>query len=146
MGHLGLAHPQQTEAPHEAQQAHEHQPKEGPVPPQSPSDMFMRVVRGMLPHVWYRGSAAFQRVKAVEGVPDPFDTIKKMVVPDALKNLRLKPGRKSSNLGALAGELGWGYKDVVAQYEEARKERSAQWYEHKKKAKAEFAKAQQAAS
>merc|ERR1712057_107389 len=74
-------------------------PVKGPFHHKSPADMFIRVVRGMLPHVWYRGSAAFQRVKAVEGVPDPFGQIKKMVVPDALKNLRLKPGRKYSNLG-----------------------------------------------
>merc|ERR1712188_74702 len=107
-------------------------PRRGPFHHKCPADMFLRVVRGMLPHVWYRGSAAFQRVKAVEGVPEPFDTIKKMVVPDALRVNRLKPGRKFSNLGQLAAELGWGYKDVVAQYEEARKERSAQWYEKKK--------------
>merc|ERR1712159_195216 len=46
-------------------------PKKGPFHHRSAADMFLRVVRGMLPHVWYRGSAAFQRVKAVEGIPDP---------------------------------------------------------------------------
>merc|ERR1711959_305066 len=119
-------------------------PRKGPFHHKSPADMFMRVVRGMLPHVWYRGSAAFQRVKAVEGVPDPFGQIKKMVVPDALRITRLKPGRKYSNLGKLAAELSWGYKDVVTAYETKRKEKAAEWYAKRKVAKAAFARAQQA--
>merc|ERR1712178_659617 len=113
-------------------------PRKGPFHHKSPADMFMRVVRGMLPHVWYRGPAAFQRVKAVEGVPKPFDTIKKMVVPDALRVTRLKPGRKFTHMGKLAAELGWGYKDVVAQLEEQRREEAAAWYEGAKQAKAAF--------
>merc|ERR1739847_156804 len=103
-------------------------PRKGPFHHKSPADMFMRVVRGMLPHVWYRGSAAFQRVKAVEGIPAPFDQIKKVVVPDALRITRLKPGRKYTDLGKLAAELGWGYKDVVTAYETKRKEKAAEWY------------------
>merc|ERR1712072_464802 len=120
-------------------------PRKGPFHHKPPADMFMRVVRGMLPHVWYRGSAAFQRVKAVEGIPDPFDQIKKVVVPDALRVTRLKPGRKYTDLGKLAAELGWGYQDVVAQYETKRKEKAAEWYAKRKASKAAFAKAQQAA-
>merc|ERR1712196_17771 len=96
-------------------------PRKGPFHHKSPADMFMRVVRGMLPHVWYRGSAAFQRVKAVEGIPSPFDEIKKVVVPDAIRVTRLKPGRKYTGLGKLAAELGWGYNDIVTQYETKRK-------------------------
>merc|ERR1712144_88861 len=111
-------------------------PRKGPFHHKSPSDMFMRVVRGMLPHVWYRGSAAFQRVKCVEGIPDPFDQIKKVVVPDALRVTRLKPGRKYTHMGKLANELGWGYQDVVAQYEETRKAKGAEWYAKKKAEKA----------
>merc|ERR1712006_4516 len=43
-------------------------PKKGPFHHRSPADMFLRVVRGMLPHKHYRGSAAFQRIKTLEGV------------------------------------------------------------------------------
>merc|ERR1712046_441205 len=121
-------------------------PRKGPFHHKSPADMFMRVVRGMLPHVWYRGSAAFQRVKAVEGIPAPFDEIKKVVVPDALRITRLKPGRKYTDLGKLAAELGWGYADVVTAYETKRKEKAAEWFVKRKASKAAFAKAQQAAS
>merc|ERR1712093_842111 len=58
-------------------------PKKGPFHHRSPADMFLRVVRGMLPHKHYRGSAAFQRVKTLEGVPEPFNSVKKMVVQAA---------------------------------------------------------------
>merc|ERR1711965_818231 len=98
-------------------------PKKGPFHHRSPADMFIRVMRGMLPHKQYRGSAAFHRIKCVEGVPEPFNSMKRMVVPDALRVTRLRPGRKFAHLGKLASELGWGYKDVVAQYEEKRKEK-----------------------
>merc|ERR1711924_414275 len=100
-------------------------PKKGPFHHRSPADMFLRVVRGMLPHKHYRGSAAFQRVKTLEGVPEPFNSVKKMLVPDALRIQRLRPGRKFSNLGKLATDLGWGYMDIVSKYEEKRKEKNA---------------------
>lgn len=48
----------------------------------------------MLPHKLARGKAAIQRIKLFEGVPAPYDKKKKMVVPAALRVLRLKPGRK----------------------------------------------------
>merc|ERR1711937_741101 len=119
-------------------------PIKGPFHHKSPSDMLLRTIRGMIPHKWFRGSAAFQRVKAVEGVPEPFDQIKKVVVPDALRVTRLRPGRKFTHLGKLAAELGWGYADVVAQYEETRKAKGAEWYAKKKAEKAAFGKAQRA--
>merc|ERR1712185_460852 len=119
-------------------------PKKGTFHHRSPADMFVRVVRGMIPHKLYRGSAAFQRVKAVEGVPAPFDAVKRVVVPDALRVTRLRPGRKFAHLGKLASELGWGYKDVVAQYEEKRKEKNAEWYAKKKAQVAAIGKAKEA--
>jgi len=54
---------------------------------------------------------------------------------------RLKPGRKYTHMGKLATELGWGYGDVVKQFEDKRRERSAAWYEKRKAEKAAFAKA-----
>lgn len=44
-----------------------------------------------------------------------------MVVPQALRVLRLKPGRKYCTLKRLSHEVGWGYKDVVDTLEEKRK-------------------------
>lgn len=39
-----------------------------------------------------------------------------MVVPQALRVLRLKPGRKYCTVGRLGHEFGWKYRDVVAKY------------------------------
>merc|ERR1712072_353472 len=116
-------------------------PTKGPFHHKSPADMFLRVVRGMVPHKQYRGSAAFQRVKCVEGIPEPFNSVKRVVVPEALRIQRLRPGRKFSNLGKLATDLGWGYSDVVSKYEERRKERNAECYAKVKAKKSAFLKA-----
>jgi hypothetical protein len=48
----------------------------------------------MTPHKTPRGAAALERLKIFEGVPPPYDRQKRMVVPEALRVLRLKPGRK----------------------------------------------------
>ena len=39
----------------------------------------------MIPHKTKHGAAALARLKAYEGVPPPYDKIKRMVIPDALK-------------------------------------------------------------
>ena len=48
----------------------------------------------MVPHKTERGKEALKRLQCYEGMPSPFDKKKRMVVPAALKVLRLKPGRK----------------------------------------------------
>jgi ribosomal protein uL13 len=59
--------------------------------------IFWRTVRGMIPHKTERGKLALKRLQAFEGMPSPYDKSKRMVVPSALKVLRLKPGRKVLN-------------------------------------------------
>ncbi len=53
------------------------------------------------------------RLKTFEGIPPPYDKMKRMVVPRALRVLRLKPGRKYCKLGRVGHEFGWKYNDVV---------------------------------
>ena len=50
----------------------------------------------MLPHKTKRGQAALDRLKVFDGIPQPYDKKKWMVVPAALKVVRLKPTRKVS--------------------------------------------------
>ena len=69
-------------------------PARGPFHFRAPSKMFWRTVRGMVPHKTERGKEAMKRLQTFEGVPPPYDKKKRMVVPSALKVLRLKPGRK----------------------------------------------------
>lgn len=54
-----------------------------------------------------------------------------MVVPDALRVLRLKPGRKYCTLKRVSHEVGWGYKDVVDRLEEKRKVKGQAYFERK---------------
>jgi hypothetical protein len=91
----------------------------GPFHFRAPSKMFWRTVRGMIPHKTPRGKAAMERLKTFEGVPNPYDKKKRVVVPQALRVLRLKPGRKYCTVGRLGHEFGWKYQDVVARYVDA---------------------------
>jgi large subunit ribosomal protein L13Ae len=91
------------------------------------------MVRGMLPHKTPKGSAALGRLKVFEGIPFPYDQKKRVVVPDALKVLRLKSHRKFCVLGELAQKVGWTRKDLVARLEEKRKVKSAKFWEGKQK-------------
>ena len=71
-----------------------------------------------------------------------------MVVPEALRVLRLKPGRKYCTVKVgqlpeilsfveliipqrLSHEVGWGYKDVVDRLEEKRKIKAQAYFERK---------------
>jgi ribosomal protein uL13 len=88
----------------------------GPFHFRAPSRIFYKTVRGMVPHKTARGAAAMERLKVFEGIPPPYDKKKRMVVPQALRVLRLKPGRKYCTVGRLSHEVGWKYQDVVARF------------------------------
>ena len=100
-----------------------HNPRIGFVHYRSPSRIFWRVVRGMLPRFTARGAAALGKLKVFEGVPSPYDVQKKHVVPDALKIVRLKNYRKYCVLGDLAESVGWNKKSLVEKLEDKRKSR-----------------------
>lgn len=86
----------------------------GPFHFRAPSRIFYRTVRGMVPHKTARGASAMERLKVFEGVPPPYDKKKRVVVPQALRVLRLRPGGKYCTVGRLSHEFGWKYQDVVA--------------------------------
>lgn len=100
----------------------------------------------MIPHKTARGAAALERLKVFEGVPPPYDKKKKMVVPQALRVLRLQPGRKYCTVGRLSSEVGWKYSDVVARLEERRKAKGAAYYERKKVAARQLSEAKKTAA
>ena len=104
----------------------------------APARIFFRTVRGMLPHKTARGAAAMERLKVFEGIPAPYNTMKRMVVPAALRVLRLKPGRRFATLGRLSHEVGWKYQDVLAKLETKRKEEGKAHHETKSAAKKEM--------
>lgn len=85
----------------------------------------------MLPHKSARGAEALGRLKVFEGVPAPYDTKKREVVPDALRAVKLSSFRKFCTLGDLSSEVGWGKRSLVEKLENKRRERASAW--HKKR-------------
>lgn len=69
-------------------------PARGPFHFRAPSKIFWRTVRGMLPHKTARGQEALKKLKVFDGVPQPYDVQKKLVLPGALRHVALKPRRK----------------------------------------------------
>merc|ERR1712036_145711 len=119
-------------------------PARGPFHFRAPSKIFWRTVRGMVPHKSERGKDAMKRLQTFEGTPPPYDKKKKMVVPSALKVLRLKPGRKFCSLSRLSHDMGWKYQDVIETLEAKRKVKAQDYHNRtvvKAKLKAEAEKA-----
>ncbi|GIX64566.1 60S ribosomal protein L13, putative [Babesia caballi] len=120
-------------------------PRHGPFHLRTPSKMFWRVVRGMIPHKTKRGALALKRLKTFEGMPAPYDKVKKQVVPCALRFLKLKPHRRYCRLGDVMAkvrfvdcdtwlktlQVGWNYDGLVQKLEARRKERSQEYYKKK---------------
>lgn len=125
-----------------------YKPSKGPFHFRAPSRIFYKAVRGMVSHKTPRGQAAMERLKVFEGVPPPYDRQKRVVVPQALRVLRLQQGRKYCTVGRLSSEFGWKYEDVVSRLEDRRKAKSQAFYEKKKQTmrKVEAAKKQVAES
>jgi len=107
-------------------------PKRGPIHYRSPARILWRTIRGMMPHKKERGQASLERLKVFEGVPHPYDKMKRVVVPAALRVLRLKPGRKFCRLGDLASSVGWAHNGLISKLESKRLTRSSAYYLRKK--------------
>jgi large subunit ribosomal protein L13Ae len=99
-------------------------PRRGPRHFRSPSKMFWRTVRGMLPHKQHRGAQALRLLTVAEGVPPAYAKVRRATVPGALRMIKLRPGRKFTRLGDLASLVGWKYASVVEALETKRKLRS----------------------
>merc|ERR1712043_65135 len=61
------------------------------------------------------------------------DQKKRMVIPQALKVLRMKSHRNFCSMGDLASITGWTKQDIVSKLEDKRKEKSAAFHEQKEK-------------
>jgi large subunit ribosomal protein L13Ae len=48
----------------------------------------------MVPHKTARGMQALKRLKTFDGIPQPYDTKQRKVLPLALRHVALKPRRK----------------------------------------------------
>merc|ERR1712106_332810 len=120
-------------------------PKQGPLHYRAPAKILWRTIRGMVPHKTPRGAAALDRLKAYEGIPHPFDRKKRLVVPAALKVLRIRPERKFCKLGDLSSQVGWKHAKLVERLEGQRKVKSSAFYAKKKSSRTALRKAQASA-
>ncbi|WFD33452.1 60S ribosomal protein L16A [Malassezia cuniculi] len=120
--------------------------KSGPFHFRAPSRILIRAVRGMVPHKTARGAAAMQRLKVYEGVPASLERKKKLVIPAALRVLRLKPGRKYATLKRISSEVGWKHGETVDKLEEKRKIKQQAFFERRLAASKRLAAAQTAAA
>lgn len=109
------------------------QPSHGPIHHRSPARIFWRTVRGMLPHKLPRGAAALNRLKSFEGIPPPYDHMKRVVIPKALRVVRMEYTRKHCKMAEFAETVGWKYRENVEALEQKRKAESRVFYEKKKK-------------
>jgi len=109
------------------------QPARGAFHFRAPSKIFWRTVRGMVPHKTKRGKESLENLKCYEGIPAPYDKTKRMVVPSALRNIKLKPRRAYCELSRISHEVGWKYQDVIETLEKKRKIKSKKFYNKKQK-------------
>mmetsp|Transcript_1084 Transcript_1084/g.2251 ORF Transcript_1084/g.2251 Transcript_1084/m.2251 type:complete len:198 (+) Transcript_1084:58-651(+) len=111
---------------------HNTNPRRGPFHFRSPARIFWRTVRGMMPHRTERGQQAMARLAMFEGVPAPYDKVKRVVVPEALKAIRMRADRNFCVLGNLSQEFGWNYGPLVERLEAQRKIKEQAFYAEKK--------------
>lgn len=116
-------------------------PRRGPFHYRAPSKILWRVVRGMLRHKTTRGQKALGRLKVFEGIPSNLEKKKRLVVPAALRVLRLKPGRDFCRVGDLSSKVGWGHDALVQRLEAKRKTRADAAFQKKKEEKKMMTKA-----
>ena len=121
-------------------------PGRGPFHFKSPAKMLWRTVRGMVHQKTARGQEALSRLSTFEGIPAPYDKQKRVVVPAALRVMRLKPGRDYTVIGDLAHAVGWKHRDLLKRLEAKRKADAKDFYEKKKEKAALRRKAEEAAS
>ena len=103
-------------------------PRKGHKHYRSPSRVFFKAVRGMLPRKTIRGEQAMSRLKVFEGIPHPYDRKKRMIVTDALKIMKVKSFRPICQLRELCMEVGWKHGAVLDRLESKRVERAKKYH------------------
>ena len=93
-----------------------------------------------------RGQAAIGRLSTFEGIPHPYDKMKRKVIPAALRVIRLKPGRKYTKMGDMANLVGWKHQELVDRLEDKRRAKSDVFYQKKKATVSLRVKAEEAAA
>jgi len=107
-------------------------PGRGPFHFKTPAMMVWRTIRGMIHQKSARGQEALKRLSTFDGIPAPYDKQKRVVVPAALRAMRLKAEREYTVIGDLAHAVGWKHRDLLKRLEAKRKADAKDFYEKKK--------------
>ncbi|CCW60545.1 unnamed protein product [Phytomonas sp. EM1] len=109
-------------------------PTLGPFHHRSPSDIFVRTVRSMLPRYTKRGMKALHSLVAYEGVPpNVVRTGGRVVIPRAQRHNCYRSERPYTVLGNMCKHVGWKYSGVVEKLEKARIEKAQRHHDKKDK-------------
>jgi large subunit ribosomal protein L13Ae len=105
-------------------------PKKGPFHRRSPSEVFLKTIRNMLPtSQGKRGASALRRLVVYEGIPvNVSRTGTRVTIPKALRQNRLKPERAFTVVGNMCQHIGWKYSAIVKKLEAARVEKAKRHY------------------
>ena len=106
-------------------------PSKGVQHHRAPSRIIWRCIRGMIPHKSKLGAAALGRLKCFDGCPLSWNSKKRMVVPDALKVVRLKPNSRHCLQGDISTECGWNNADLLRGLEVERTKRNSKWHKER---------------
>ena len=71
------------------------------------------------------------RLKLYDGIPMSLIKVKKFIIPYALRNIRLAPGRKFANLGGILEDIGWKRKSYVEEKDEKLRTLGKQFWKKK---------------
>lgn len=99
----------------------------------------------MIPHKTPRGAKALEKLRVFEGIPPMFEQKKRMVIPNALRVIRLKTHRNYCRLGDMSSRVGWKHDLLLKRLEDKRRVRSEAYFQKKLAKTAALTKAKETA-
>ena len=122
-------------------------PCKGPFHHRSPSDVFVRVIRGMIPRYTKRGASALRRLTVYEGIPvNVSRNGQRVVIPRAQRRYCHRQERAYTVLGEMCRHIGWKYAPVVEKLEAQRVAKATRFHAKKEKVRSAWAVARKEAA
>ncbi|CAL6078549.1 Ribosomal_protein L13 [Hexamita inflata] len=90
--------------------------KRGPFHFRDPAYIVRKTIRRMVPNKTVRGKQAMLRLQTYSGMPENYQT-GHVVIPEAMRELRLKSTRKFAVLGEIAAQIGWKHAEATEVFE-----------------------------
>lgn len=91
-----------------------------------PSKYFRKIFRNMTGRRTARGKEAANRISVYEGIPKQFESVERLVVPKALREVTTDINRKFVTLGDILSRFGWHYAELTKSLKESLLAREAE--------------------